>query len=353
MSYLLTDLGAGADQPVALATGDFVFVGDVGRPDLLETAAGKKGAMEPSARRLQESLHRRLTALPDFLQLLPGHGAGSACGKALGAVPTTTLGYERRFNGSLRLALTDRDAFVKEILAGQPEPPLYFATMKRVNRDGSRVTGGLPAAPHLEPADFRNAATHLGTRVLDTRIDREQFDDAHVMRALHAPLRSPFFATAVGSYLDEDNALLLVLESAADLDLAVRQLYRIHFDQVAGWITVEEARLAGLMVDTLARIDFPDFDAEQAQAEGEIIDVRTAAEFQEGHLDGARSFPYTWLKARLDELPQNRRLFVHCASGRRASLAASYLRAVGRDTVHVDGTYAEYARGAKARQSAR
>jgi hydroxyacylglutathione hydrolase len=147
LSYLITDLGGGADQPIALASGDFVFVGDVGRPDLLESAAGKKGATEPAARQLQESLHNRLTPFADFLQILPGHGAGSACGKELGAVPTTTLGYERRFNGALKLALNDPEAFIKHILAGQPEPPLYFATMKRVNRDGIGVTEALRPPP--------------------------------------------------------------------------------------------------------------------------------------------------------------------------------------------------------------
>ena len=153
LSYLITDLGGGADQPIALATGDFVFVGDVGRPDLLEFAAGIKGAMEPSARKLRESLHDRLAPFADYLQILPAHGAGSACGKTLGAVPTSTLGYERRFNGALKLAINDGDAFVRDILSGQPEPPLYFATMKRVNRDGIAVTGGVPKPPRLNAAD--------------------------------------------------------------------------------------------------------------------------------------------------------------------------------------------------------
>jgi hydroxyacylglutathione hydrolase len=147
LSFLITDVGGGADEPLALCTGDFVFVGDVGRPDLLESAAGESGAMEPAARALRKSLVQTLPPLPDFLQILPGHGAGSSCGKSLGAVPTTTLGYERRFNAPLKLALEDEGDFVRQILSGQPEPPLYFATMKRVNRDGVRVTGGVPDAP--------------------------------------------------------------------------------------------------------------------------------------------------------------------------------------------------------------
>jgi hydroxyacylglutathione hydrolase len=135
-----------------------VFVGDVGRPDLLESAMGLNGIMEASARRLRESLHDRLAPLADYLQLLPAHGAGSACGKAIGAVPTSTLGYERRFNGALKLAMADAEGFVKDILSGQPEPPPYFATMKRVNRDGIAVTDSVPKPPHLSPKEFSRAA---------------------------------------------------------------------------------------------------------------------------------------------------------------------------------------------------
>jgi hydroxyacylglutathione hydrolase len=135
---------------------------------------------------------------------------------------------------------------------------------------------------------------------------------------------------------------LLVLEKAADVDLAVRQLYRIGFDHVLGWITAEEARAAGFSAKREERIDFPDFRPTEALQQGEIIDVRTTAEFERAHLDGARSFPYTRLKTRLGELPKSRRLFIHCGTGRRASMAASFLRSSGFDAVHIlDGVCAE------------
>ncbi|MDD5198228.1 MAG: MBL fold metallo-hydrolase [Terrimicrobiaceae bacterium] len=348
LSFLITDIGGGADRPIALATGDFVFVGDVGRPDLLESAAGVKGAMEPSARKLRESLRDRLLPFLDYLQILPAHGAGSACGKALGAVPTTTLGYERRFNAPLKLAMTDGEAFVKDILSGQPESPLYFATMKRVNRDGIAVTGGAPTPPHLEAAEFSRKAGDPAVRILDARGDREAFDLAHVTRAIHAPLHSPFFSTSAGSYLTENAPILLVLERPEDADLAARQLYRIGFDGIAGWITVEEAKAAGVLSERLDRMDFREFDPARALQQGEIIDVRTTGEYQRGHLDGARSFPYTRLKTRLADLPKDRRLFIHCGTGKRASLAASFLRSEGFDAVHIDGVCAECERIATA-----
>jgi hydroxyacylglutathione hydrolase len=348
MSYLITDLGGGADQPIALATGDFVFVGDVGRPDLLESAAAMKGTMESSARKLQESLRDRLAGLADYLQVLPAHGAGSACGKSLGAVPTSTLGYERRFNSALKLAIDDGDAFVKDILCGQPEPPLYFATMKRVNRDGIAVTGGVPEPQRLSAREFSLAAKSKDVQILDTRDDRKLFDAQHVARAIHAPLRSAFFSATAGSYVAEDDSILLVLERAEDAGTAVRQLYRIGLDHVLGWITAGEAKAAGLLAEQEERIDFADFVPAEALEQGAIIDVLTSAEFQRGHLEGALSFPYTRLKTRLSELLTNRRLFIHCGTGRRASLAASFLRSAGFDAVHIDGVCAECERIASA-----
>lgn len=341
LCYLITDLGGGADQPIALATGDFLFVGDVGRPDLLESAAGMTGSMEPSARQLGESLRQHLSGLPDYLQILPAHGAGSACGKALGAIPTSTLGYERRFNRPLRLAESDSEAFIRDVLSGQPNPPPYFGRMKKVNRDGIVVTGGPPTPTRLRAGELADAASTKHAQLLDTREDRKAFDTAHAHAAIHAPLRSPFFSMTAGSYLDPESRIYLIVEQSTDADLAALQLYRIGFDHVAGWITLDDAKAAGLLTRHTTRIEFSDFRPQEGLREGEIIDVRTTAEFERGHLPGAKSFPYTRLKADLDSLPKNRRLFIHCGTGKRASLASSYLQSMGFDTVHVDGTCEE------------
>jgi len=339
ISFLITDRGSGATEPIALATGDFLFVGDVGRPDLLESAAGVKNVMEPSARTLQESLTKRLAPFADFLQILPAHGAGSACGKALGAVPTTTLGYERRFNHALKLANADREGFVKDILHGQPNPPLYFATMKRVNRDGIEVTGGVPRGRHLSAESFIELLRDPATRVIDARMDRAAFDGGHIAGAISAPLRSSFFSMASGSFLSESTPILLMVEDESEVDLAARQLYRIGLDGLVGWITVAEARRAGLLATQTKRIDFADFDVTKVGVNEVIVDVRTSAEFEERHLEGAHSMPYTRLKEHVSELPRGKTLFVHCASGKRASLATSFLVAEGFDAVHVDGMF--------------
>src|SRR5690606_37063366 len=135
--FLVTDTAA-TEAPMGVFTGDFVFVGDVGRPDLLERAAKVANTMEAGARQLYASI-QRFKELPDHLQIWPGHGAGSACGKSLGAVPQTTLGYERVVNWGL--TSPSEAEFVREVLEGQPDPPRYFAEMKRINREGPRVLG--------------------------------------------------------------------------------------------------------------------------------------------------------------------------------------------------------------------
>jgi hydroxyacylglutathione hydrolase len=342
ISFLITDVGGGADEPLALATGDFLFVGDVGRPDLLESAAGVKNVMEPSARTLRASLVERLAPYADYLQVLPGHGAGSACGKSLGAVPITTLGYERRFNAPFRLASADSEAFVKDILEGQPDPPLYFATMKRVNRDGVAVTGGIPTPFKLTTHEFARSAQSSTVRILDTRGDPESFDTAHVPHAIWAPLHSSFFPNAAGSFLDPHDEILLMLERPEDAELAARQLYRIGFDKVIGWITVEEARTYKLLTEKMPRIRFEEFDVLAALEQGKVIDVRTTAEHRNAHLEGALSMPYTRIKDHLENLPTSKRLFVHCGSGYRAALASSFLKARGFDVVHVDGLFSSF-----------
>ena len=337
LSFLITDRGGGANQPMALATGDFLFVGDVGRPDLLESAAGVKGVMEPFAKVLQKTLHDRLTPYQDYVQILPAHGAGSACGKSLGAVPVSTLGYERLFNLPWKQAREDAAAFVHDILTGQPDPPLYFARMKKVNRDGIEIRGGLPKVPHLDRSAWTQAAEQQGIRILDTRADPVTFDQAHVKNAILAPLHSPFFSAGAGSFLDPADPILLVTASPQEAELASRQLFRIGYDHPVGFISFEEAKAWGLMKESIPRMPFSDFKTAEVLQKGEIIDVRTTSEFQRGHIEGARSFPYTRMKTRLGELPKNRKLFIHCGSGRRAALAASFLASEGFEPVHVDG----------------
>ena len=242
LAYLVTDVGGGASTPMGLASGDFVFVGDLGRPDLLESAAGQAGAQEPAARALYASVQRFL-GLDDALQVWPGHGAGSACGKALGAVPQSTVGYERAYNGSIAAARRGQDAFVAAILDAQPEPPLYFGRMKRQNRDGVPPLVSLPTPRALAADELADLAA-AGLReavVVDTRADRSAFMAAHLPGALYSPLAQQF-NSVVGSFVtDPETPLVLVLPEAR-LDEAVRDLVRIGYDRLPAYATLRNAR---------------------------------------------------------------------------------------------------------------
>lgn len=344
LSYLVTDLGGGANEPMALLSGDFIFVGDVGRPDLLESAAGQAGVMEPSARQLYHSL-RATAGLPEHVQILPAHGAGSACGKELGAVPFSVIGYERRFNRALREAMAGHeDEFVQDILSGQPEPPLYFARMKRDNKIGPALLpdGKIPSPPRLtvdEAVAMVAAGQHA---LLDLRGDRSAFMARHVTGSLFAPLAGGKLPLVAGSYLTEDRGILLLVRSPRDIDEAIRQLIRIGLDHVAGWIPVDEL----LAVDELVREQKSITTAGLAEAltqhpQSAVLDVRGAAEFAASHVKGAKHIAYTRLLARLDELPEGSPLYVHCGSGLRAAFATAFLTSHGRDVVYVNGAFGE------------
>lgn len=344
LSFLVTDLGGGADAPIALLSGDFIFVGDVGRPDLLESAAGQKGAREPAARALYESL-RRTHELPGHLQILPAHGAGSACGKALGAVPVSVLDYERRFNGALRQALCGSEAdFVHDILSGQPEPPLYFARMKRDNRRGpALLPDGHPfAPPRIDPAGLRSWIGSPGRVALDLRHDRAAFMARHLPGSLFTPMPGGKLPIAAGSYVDENAEVLLLAHDATEAGEATRQLLRIGLDHVRGWLPVDEALASESLTESLPRIETKDLATALGNSPGAaVLDVRSADEFSTSHVSGAQHIPYTRLAEHQMEIPADRPLFVHCGSGLRASLAVSFLATKDFQPVLVDGDFAD------------
>ncbi len=342
LSFLITDHGGGADEPMGLVSGDFVFVGDLGRPDLLESAAGVAGMMEPSARTLYGSVQDFLQ-LPDFLQVWPAHGAGSACGKALGAVPETTVGYERRFNTAIDFAKRSEDDFVRFILEGQPEPPLYFARMKRDNKLGPRVLGALPQPRRLTAHELGALADRTDVAVLDTRLDRSAFMAGHLPGALYAPMDKSF-NTIAGSYVEENTPLYLIVEED-HLEEAVRDLVRIGLDEVAGYATPETLvryHEQGGALRRIPEIDFEAMNALRRQPGHEVLDVRGLSEYEAGHVPEARNVAHTRLLARQDELPKDRTLLVHCRTGARAAAASALLARSGFDVQYVNGEFSDW-----------
>lgn len=340
VSFAVVDRGAGATEPMGMLTGDFVFVGDLGRPDLLESAAGITGAREPAARDLYAST-RRFLELPDFLQIWPAHGAGSACGKALGAVPVSTVGYERRVSPAIAASDRGEQTFVDYILSGQPEPPLYFATMKRLNKSGPPILGKLPVPPKLTAAEVAALARDEGVQVIDTRADRQAFFAGHVPRSFYAPLNKAF-PTVIGSLLDPERRIVLLIDEAR-VDEAVRALIRIGYDKITGWAptgTVGELRASGMALAAIETIDFDEFERRRMQRPLTVLDVRGASEYAERHVPKALNIAHTRLRARLGEVPRGGRVYVHCLSGARAAASAALLAHEGFDVVDVDGNFA-------------
>lgn len=332
LSYLLTD-GAAADKPMGILSGDFVFVGDVGRPDLLESAAGQEGVMESSAQELYQSIEK-FKSMPEYLQLWPGHGAGSACGKALGAVPESTVGYELRFNPSIQASDSEQH-FVDYILDGQPEPPLYFARMKRDNRRGPKVLGKLPQPEQMEAEAIASLAKEEGNAVLDTR-DKMEFMRAHIKGSLLSPFNKQF-NTIAGSYIKEDETIYLIIDEEK-VEEAVRDLIRIGLDHIDGYITPEALQAYHQKTGEWTSIETIDFEktAELLKDdENQVLDVRKVTEYSEGHIAGAEHIAHTRLAAHIHELNKDKTWLVHCKSGGRASVASAMLEREGYKVKYV------------------
>jgi hydroxyacylglutathione hydrolase len=334
--FLVTDTAV-ADRPVGIFTGDFIFVGDVGRPDLLERAAHVAGTMEASARALFQSL-RTMREYPDYVQLWPGHGAGSACGKALGALPSTTLGYERLFNWAFQAS--EEDEFVRTVLTAQPEAPRYFGRMKFLNRDGppAQIAKGWS---ELDVAGLAMVLSDRKTTVIDTR-SSASFTAGFIPGTINIPgARS--FTTWAGSLLDPDSDIALIVEGEGRGRALRRELSLIGFDRVVAWApsdVVDRWREAGQATEhvcTVAARQLP------TMRDAAIIDVRAESEWNEGHIPGAQHIFLGDLTGAAGKLPRDRPLVIACQGGSRSSIAASMLRARGfTNVINFSGGFTEW-----------
>jgi hydroxyacylglutathione hydrolase len=335
--FLITDTAV-ADRPIGLFTGDFLFVGDVGRPDLLETAVGVVGSKEIGARQQFHSLqHAR--SLPDYLQIWPGHGAGSACGKALGAVPSTTLGYEKLFNPAFQF--NDEAAFAEWLLSDQPPAPRYFAHMKQINKRGVPLLKDVPPPRHLDQNDLAQILRN-GHLVVDTRRE-DAFIEAHVAGTVSIPAHSNSFSTYVGWFVDYDALFYLIVEPDAPLEPILDALHDIGVDNLAGYFTADT-------LGSMLTASFPTLTAE-ALAEQlthepiTIIDVRSISEYNDLHIPDAVNIPLGLLPNHLDQLPRTGTLVMQCLSGYRSLIAASLLRKFGfTNVVSLDDTKAHWSK---------
>lgn len=331
ITFALTDTAA-ADEPIGLFTGDFLFVGDIGRPDLLEEAAGIMGTREAGAKQQFANIER-FKAMPDYLQIWPGHGAGSACGKALGAVASSTLGYEKRFNPAFRFE--EEVAFVEWLLAGQPEAPRYFAQMKKVNKLGPALLSELPT-PELLSGTPSNGIHPQSNLIIDIR-NPADFATQHIAGTLNIPLSSEGFATYAGWYVDFEQPTYLIAYDE-QLDEALTVLRSIGVDNVPGYYTDDAVEVANASVtQKSARAVYE----EQLR----ILDVRGLSEYQSQHIPGAMHIHMGAVQQHLDEIPRDEALAVQCGSGVRSQIVASVLERAGfTNVVNLEGGIAAWQR---------
>ena len=324
--------------PVAFFSGDFLFAGDIGRPDLGFLASGGM-SVEESAEALRRSL-ALLDDMPDATVVLPGHGAGSACGKMICRLPESTVGIERIINRPLR-AKDDSARFVEGLLRDQPDPPPYFGRVKDTNERGPALHDRVPSPPRLSPADFVAASKELSRVVLDTR-EWSAWMDGHLPGSIFAML-DPYFGPTAANYLDAGDEVLLVAEEE-DVDEAVRVLFRVGIDRFAGWIAPHE--FAAIDEDEFEGAGCEEVSPREAnrriRAGAAVLDVRSKQEFAKGHIAGATHIPFIQLSARAAELDPARPVVAYCRSGNRSARACAYLRRHGFTVANLRGGYWPY-----------
>ncbi len=316
ISFLLTDHPA-TEKPVMVFTGDFVFVGDVGRPDLLEEAAGIVGTKEVGAKQMYESL-KKFAALPDYVQVWSAHGAGSACGKALGAVHSSTVGYEKIRNWAFQFG-KDENGFVDELLAGQPEPPKYFAMMKHLNKVERPLLVEVPRHTKLTKAEFLSAFDK-GIKVIDTR-DKVDFAHGFIPGTLNIQ-NNKSFSTWAGWLLNYQEQFILIAEDDKMEELT-RKLMRIGLDNIYGYIS--DVELPGIELQTADLIAVDELKQYVGKDDVQIVDVRGVNEYKLRHIPGADNVFVGTIEDNLDKISKDKQVVIHCQSGDRSSVAYSIL----------------------------
>lgn len=334
ISFLLTDHPA-SQQPVMLFTGDFVFVGDIGRPDLLEAAAGVVGSRDEGAAQMYKSI-KRFESLPEHLQLWPGHGAGSACGKALGAVPSSTVGYEKIRNWAFQYN-DDQKGFVDYLLSDQPEPPKYFAMMKKLNKIDRPLLVDVPKHQKLTNEQFLNAY-QKGVKVIDTR-NKVEFAKGFLVGSLNIQDNNSI-ATWSGWFLNYDEPFILIAEDH-QMENLTRKLMRIGLDNIQGYFT--DISSLGVPLMQVNSVSVDEFKQKIQDSDIQIVDVRGASEYNSGHIADADHVFLGTLSNNLTKISKDKPVVIHCQAGDRSSIAYSILAANGfTNVMNYGGGMAEW-----------
>lgn len=325
ISIVVYDRAKSESEPYAVLTGDTLFIGDVGRPDLRASLGWTAQAL---GEHLYDSLHEKLLTLPDVVLVYPAHGAGSLCGKKLSSDTVSTMGEQRRLNYALK-PMT-KEEFVRLVVADQPDAPPYFTYDAILNtRERATLENNLETA--LRPLKLEEAVRlrDEGAQVLDVR-DSAEFAAGHLKGSINIGLGGQY-ATWAGTVLDREKPIVIIAEPGREVEAATR-LGRIGFDHVNGYLKGGMAALADfpeLVVGT-ERVSVLITAEELAGKDAPLVlDVRTAKEWAEKHIEGSVNVPLNHLQERMGEVPRGRRIAVHCAGGYRSSIAASLLHQRG------------------------
>ncbi len=332
VSLMMCDQKQGA-EPFGVLTGDTLFNLDVGRPDLLGEGTKKRLAAQ-----LYDSLFAKLLPLGDRLEIYPAHGAGSACGRAIGDRHQSTIGNERLFNKALQPR--SKDEFVSWLLGSMPEPPRFYARLKKLNAQGAPVRGALPFVPPLQPQEFQKLGAAQNAAIIDTR-SMLAFAGGHIPGSINIALQ-PEFPNWVGWMIDPQKTLFLVLESQRDLSLAAQHLFRLGYDNVGGYLHdgMSAWQNAALPLQRTGEWTVYELNARKADAGIAVLDVRSDEEWKDGHVPRAKHIYVPHLEEHIDKLDRNSTIVTYCGSGYRASIAASLLQKRGfENIINVPGSW--------------
>ncbi|MBN1856671.1 MAG: MBL fold metallo-hydrolase [Dehalococcoidia bacterium] len=326
ISYVAIDTSRGP-EPVGVFCGDTLFVGDVGRPDLFP------GRAEELAKALFSSLHDKLMKLPDFCEVLPAHGAGSLCGRAMGAKWRSTIGYERRYNSALQIR--ELDEFITSLTTNMPPAPDHFSRCSAINGKGPALVSSLPAPKELSPLEFAAEAARENTVVLDLR-PYAAFGGQHLVGSYHIDFGGNF-PTFAGWIMPPDKNILLVVPEAVQVADVLDWLRRVGVDRVTGALvgSLYAWAAAGLPTDHLRQLSTVELQDKLSEEGGAVlVDVRAPGEYESEHINSAINIPVAELRTRHKELDKSRPVILMCSTGHRSSLGASILLRNGFEKVY-------------------
>ena len=326
-------------KETALFSGDTLFIGDVGRPDLAQKS---DITMEDLAGFLFDSLREKIMTLPDDVVVYPAHGAGSACGKNMSKETTDLLGNQKRTNYALRADMT-KEEFIKEVTNGLAPPPQYFPQNVKMNKDGyeSIDTVMNRGSQSLTPEAFELLANETGAVVLDTR-DPQTFTKGFIPNSVNIGLNGQF-APWVGALIPDLKQEILVITDPGKEEETVIRLARVGYDNTLGYLNggVEAWASAGKELDAIESIPVTELsDRMKSDSEINVLDVRKPSEYEAEHVEDIANFPLDFINENMAELDKNKTYTLHCAGGYRSMIAASILKARGYDVVDVQGGFA-------------